>query len=450
MTSTFRITLTIAIFYAGLILQKDLPAIAMVGLCIWALRGPDQAIQALTLGGLMKFLNPALYPDLRTASMLGWVLLALAGARVWLSAISRRGWGSPVLFWLAVFGLAVLLHSATVSRQGVLSAFKLVSFVFGATTVLLAFQSSARRKVDWTPWFVGLWSAVVLLSAPTVFFPSIGYLKNGWGFQGILGHPQSFGAFLAVAVAWFGARLILYPLTQTHWMLVLIGCLAWVELILTKARTGLLAVLAGLACVALLAVLKRYEWRQQFTSAFRKPLVLLLLIVVITMILLDSSTLENRVEAYVFKHGHDAKSSITDAYTKSRGAGLSNQWTNFLRSPLVGHGFGIAPYDDPDAVQLLDPIFGLPLSAPTEKGFLPTAILEETGIVGTMFLLLLLSSLFRYASGRGDSAVVWSFYASILVNVGEMVFFSFGGLGLYTWLIIGWASNCQPGVGDET
>lgn len=450
MTATFKITLTIAMFYAGLSLQKDLPTIAMVGLCIWALRGPDQAIQALTLGGLIKFLNPGLYPDLRTASMLGWVLLALAGVRVWISTISRRGWGSPVLFWLAVFGLAILLHSATVSRQGVLSAFKIVSFVFGATTVLLAFECSALRKVDWTPWFVGLWSAVVLLSAPTVFFPSIGYLKNGWGFQGILGHPQSFGAFLAVAVAWFGARLILYPLTHTHWMLVLIGCLGWVELILTKARTGLLAVLVGLTCVAALSVVKRYEWRQQFISALRKPLVLLVLLAVVTMILLDPSTLGNRVEAYVFKHGHDAKSSITDAYTKSRGAGLSNQWKNFLRSPLVGHGFGVVPYNDPDAVQLLDPIFGLPLSAPTEKGFLPTAILEETGIVGAVFLLFLLGSLFRFASGRGDSAVMWSFYTSILVNVGEMVFFSFGGLGLYTWLIIGWAANSQSRVRNET
>lgn len=450
MTSTFKITLTIAMFYAGLSLQKDLPAIAMVGLCMWAMRGPDQAIQSLTLGGLIKFLNPALYPDLRTASMLGWVLLAVAGGRIGISALNRRGWGSPVLFWLVVFGLVVLLHSATVSRQGVLSAFKIVSFVFGATTVLLAFQSSATRKVDWTSWFVGLWSAVVLLSVPTVFFPSIGYLKNGWGFQGILGHPQSLGAFLAVAVAWFGARMILYPLAQTHWMLVLVGCFAWVELILTKARTGLLAVLVGLACVAVLAVVKRYEWRQQFFSAVRKPLVLLVLLIVVTMILLDPSTLENRVEGYIFKHGHDAKSSITDAYTKSRGAGLSNQWQNFLRSPLVGHGFGITPYNDPDAVQLLDPIFGLPLSAPTEKGFLPTAILEETGIVGAAFLLLLLGSLFRFASGRGNSAVMWSFYTSILVNVGEMVFFSFGGLGLYTWLIMGWASNSQSGAADET
>jgi len=437
-------------FYAGLSLQKDLPTIAMVGLCIWALRGPDQAIQALTLGGLMKFLNPALYPDLRTASMLGWVLLALTGARVFFSAINRRAWGSPLLFWLAVFGLVILLHSATVSRYGVLSGFKIVSFVFGAMTVLLAFQSSAQRKVDWAPWFVGLWSAVVLLSAPTVFFPSIGYLKNGWGFQGILGHPQSFGTFLAVAVAWFGARLILYPLGQTHWIMVLIGCLTCVELILTKARTGLLAVLLALACVGILAVVKRYEWRQQFVSAFRKPLVLLILLMIITMIVLDPSTVGNRVEAYVFKHGHDAKSSITDAYTKSRGAGLANQWKNFLNSPLVGYGFGITPYSDSDAIQVLDPVFGLPLSAPTEKGFLPTAILEETGMVGATFLLLLLISLFRYASGRGDSAVMWSFYASVLVNVGEMVFFSFGGLGLYTWLIIGWASNSQPGVNDET
>lgn len=430
-------------------MQQDLPTIAMVGLCLWALRGPDQAIQALTLGGLIKFLNPGLYPDLRTASMLGWVLLALVGFRVLVSTLSRRGWGTPVLFWLAVFALVILLHSATTSRQGVLSAFKIVSFTFGATTVLLAFQNSTQHKIDWTPWFVGLWSAVLLLSAPTVFFPSIGYLKNGWGFQGILGHPQSFGTFLAVAVAWFSARIMFYPAGQTHWMLTLVAALGWVELVLTKARTGLVAVLGGLLCVAILSVIKRSEWRPQFLSVLGRPLVLLALLAVIVILIWDPSRLEKGVETYVFKHGHDAKSSLTDAYTKSRGAGLSNQWINFLNSPFVGHGFGITPYNDPDAVQLLDPLFGLPLSAPTEKGFLPTAILEETGILGTFFLLLLLNALIKYASGRGDIAVMWTFFTSILVNVGEMVFFSFGGLGLYTWLIIGWGSNCHSRVLDE-
>ncbi|MDE3051447.1 MAG: hypothetical protein KGJ48_16300, partial [Nitrospirota bacterium] len=93
--------------------------------------------------------------------------------------------------------------------------------------------------------------------------------------------------------------------------------------------------------------------------------------------------------------------------------------------------------------------FGLPLSAPTEKGFLPTAILEETGILGTLCLILLLGSLIWQVSRKSDIATTWIFFTSILVNVGEMVFFSFGGLGLYIWLIMGWATSSRWRKLDE-
>jgi hypothetical protein len=82
---------------------------------------------------------------------------------------------------------------------------------------------------------------------------------------------------------------------------------------------------------------------------------------------------------------------------------------------------------------------GLPISAPVEKGFLPTAILEEVGIPGALgFLGLFLTLLYRvYRTGDQPWAAV--LLTSIFVNLGEALFFSLGGLGLYFWIWIGLA-----------
>jgi O-Antigen ligase len=241
-----------------------------------------------------------------------------------------------------------------------------------------------------------------------------------------------------------------FPLRETHWMVVGIALLSWIVLLLTGARTGLVAVLGGLVCVIALALLTRREWRSQVASSLRRPIILLAIFMLVPAMILFSSTIEKQAEQFIFKYGRDQGTSAAEAITSTRGPSIANEWKSFLASPLVGHGFGISPFASPDSTQVLDPFFGLPLSAPTEKGFLPTAILEETGILGTVFLIPLLVSLIWQVSRKSDIIATWICIISILVNVGEMVFFSFGGVGLYTWLIMGWATCPQQRKPDET
>ena len=186
------------------------------------------------------------------------------------------------------------------------------------------------------------------------------------------------------------------------------------------------------------------------SGALLRPVILVALFAVASAALLFSSSIEKGAGKFIFKYGRGADASVTEAFSKSRGAGITSEWRNFLARPLVGHGFGISPSPSFESTQILDPFFGLPLSAPSEKGFMPTAILEETGILGTLCLIPLLGSLIWLVSHRSDIATTWIFFTSILVNVGEMVFFSFGGIGLYTWLIMGWATSSQWRNPDET
>jgi O-antigen ligase len=126
---------------------------------------------------------------------------------------------------------------------------------------------------------------------------------------------------------------------------------------------------------------------------------------------------------------------IEDAFYHSRGANIKTQWENFLASPLLGHGFGVYPGGIPEKKIVY--FMGIPISASTEKGFLPTAALEETGIVGALLLMALLISLGRQVYRQYDPRWLAMYFACLFVNFGESVFLSSGGLGLFFWILIG-------------
>jgi hypothetical protein len=71
-----------------------------------------------------------------------------------------------------------------------------------------------------------------------------------------------------------------------------------------------------------------------------------------------------------------------------------------------------------------------------EKGFMPTAVLEETGLIGAALTILLLIFLFVPVLQHPDPTLFWVAAASLLVNFGEMVFFSVGGMGFFFWFVM--------------
>jgi hypothetical protein len=111
---------------------------------------------------------------------------------------------------------------------------------------------------------------------------------------------------------------------------------------------------------------------------------------------------------------------------------VEESWENFLSSPLTGINFGTSR--DPYFVET-----ATLLSAPTEKGFIITAVLEEIGLIGMAaflgFLYLMVWRLWRDGNIIGLSVFVGFF----ILNFGEMTFFSLGGTGLFLWSMVGLA-----------
>ena len=68
---------------------------------------------------------------------------------------------------------------------------------------------------------------------------------------------------------------------------------------------------------------------------------------------------------------------------------------------VIGIGFGVAS-DRENFIVKESKNINIPLGASTEKEFLPTALLEEVGIVGTFLFLLFLFELMKPIIKFGD------------------------------------------------
>jgi len=412
------------------------PIITLIFLGAWSLRGAKQAIQALSLLVLIKFLNPAIYHFAGPFALGAWIVTGVAGLRIFVDNLRVQSKRHPVIPWLLLFSSMVFVESLFFSRYSIVSMFKITSFTFVAATVLIGFKVTASRSVDWTPWFLGIWISTAGLSIPTLLFRNIGFATNGSGFQGVLNHPQALGAFLAPMVAWLTGRLLFSPLRRASWLYAATPA-AWTLLFLTAARTALIAVVAGFVVVFLVALLRRPEWRKSIRKGVVKPVSALFAFAILSLFLLKPSLLAETVFGFIRKG--DSQATVAESFQSSRGRGIEGQWVTFNANPLYGIGFGVSL--DPSFNPVLEPLTVLPLSAPVEKGFLPTAILEETGIFGTTFFVIFLVSFIRHVFSKTELLLPWVFLASLLVNTGEMIFFSAGGFGLYIWLLMGWATS---------
>jgi hypothetical protein len=129
---------------------------------------------------------------------------------------------------------------------------------------------------------------------------------------------------------------------------------------------------------------------------------------------------------------------IGAAFKASRGYGIESQWKNFLDAPLTGHGFGV--YPDGVFPSGVTKIWGIPISAPVEKGFVPTAVLEESGLFGAFAFAGIIVSLWLGAWRSGDPLRIATFVSCVGVNVGEAIILSPGGIGLHIWVLMALAA----------
>src|SRR5215470_16379699 len=115
------------------------PMIVVILLGVWSLGGAKQAIRALSLVVLVKFLNPAIYQFDGPLALCAWIVLAVAGLRIFVDNLRIKSQRHPVMPWLLLFSLMVFVESLFFSRYSIVSVFKVVSFTYVAAAILIGF-----------------------------------------------------------------------------------------------------------------------------------------------------------------------------------------------------------------------------------------------------------------------------------------------------------------------
>ena len=425
-------------FVAYVLLAVALPPFLhpffFLGLAIHAARGSKQTIEAFTFLMLTIIGHSELMPT--NAGLFRWVVLFSGLLRLLWDSTQDRGLRSPVVYAIAVATLAWIPINLVGSFMPTLSVLKVVAFGVGGFTIFGCFERTAHLRHHWQLWFIAF--AIVIVIGSLVVLPTdFGYERTVRGYQGILRHPQMLGPVAAVLAAWFsgllatgrGAPRLLLPLAAAAYML----------LLLSAARTGLLAGLGGFALATLFGILLRGQ-RLISPAYLMSPGAVLTLLLALAYLVGFSNQAEAFFTDFVNK-GQEAESA-TELFEQARGSRMQLSLDNFASSPFIGVGFG-TPSDVDRSLEdrSVDRVGGVVVSASSEKGFMPTAVLEETGLLGAALVLVMLSLIFLPIHAHGSFETIWMAWAALLMNVGAAVLFSLGGLGFFLWMMLGFCYN---------
>jgi hypothetical protein len=401
----------------------------LIMLAFWMLRGPEQALQSLSLLVVIKFLNPALVTFDGASAVLLVVVPLLAGLRILpLVRFADLRLVGPVV----LFSAGAALCSIVSSHALAISLLKAGTFGWIIATVLVAWKRLQPLSVIG----IGTWMrsvAIAVASLSLVLLLAQPAAANYRGlFRGVLSHPQALGAFLAPFVAAHAASWV-FEGRRIELREALILSLLAVTMLLTRSRTA--AVAASLGCLVATVGGRSTTAGPQGTGELARAagVVLAATVAFLALEAIQGGALSS-VSGFLLKRGEQ---HLGTAFAASRGSGIIAHLHNFMTSPIVGHGFGV----DADAAVSANAttVAGIPVSAPTEKGFLPSAVLEETGLLGGGLFAYMIYVLCRTVWHRASRPMVAVLFASLFVNLGEAILLSPGGMGLHAWLLIGLA-----------
>lgn len=405
----------------------DLPlGIVVCGsMALYALSGDRQYTEMLALLAFLIALNPG------SVSLGRWLVLFFAAGKMILDTLRYNKPVPKVVNALLLFSIAVFAMSFMVSPFPMISIFKILSFTLGVSTILTGFYRTRHLTNYWFSWIYTLGVFILVASLP-LYGMGLGYRRNGVGFQGILTHPQTFGPVLAPITAIF-TGLYLF-LREKSYILIGLILLGWIGMFASQSRTAVLAALLGLSCVLILGLFyKSAEFRTSIKRALLTPGFVMLVLAMIIYGGVKWQSIEQRITGFMVKD--EGTATIEGAMLQSRGGLATQSMQNFYSAPFTGIGFGIP--SDPSQFYFKKGPLGIPISAEVEKGFMPAAVLGETGIVGAVFLSGFLLFLLKPILSGGKPIIAWMCLSSLSINFGEMVFFSMGGMGFYFWIIIG-------------
>ena len=431
----------VAVFCAGAVIglqmispeTRVLSYAGLIALTVFRMRGP---VEALSLSTFAILANDGLAPAAPALVYLKWILLAVCAVKL---TFTHKIYSKPALRAqraITIFTIAIAFLALATSSNPTLSIWKLLSWFLGVQVVIAALSDPGTKAAYWLSWLYSLYVSSLVASASIYFLP-VGRWLNGRGFQGVFSHPQSFGIYLAPFTAVLTAEL--FTSRKLRWHNVAIMILGWVLLFASLCRTAVLAIPLGLTAALIGGLVsRRISIKGQLNgNTLARACGLLGMLTV--FVILSGEDLRDELGSFLKKGRPTYEQSVVfdkGGIADSRESLILPQLEQFATKPLAGNGFGIAPEGIMQDVQSGD-FHGIPLSAPIEPGYLPVALLAQMGIIGTMAWMFWFLPLSFWVSSKTSLGISILFWTAMFTQLGEASFFSFGGLGLQFWLLIG-------------
>lgn len=392
----------------------------------YAVLGERQLIQSLILSFIFTMINPTMAPNVEYQSLLKYLVIYSS----FLSIFLRRNFlkFNGLLFFTLILAFLIIVHSIFFSQAADVSVFKIINWTVVVVTLLKAW--SGLNELDHKQilfWIEMILIFILVLSIPTIFIPEVGYARNGTGFQGVLSHPQVFGIVVAILSILIIAKIMEKRKPELN--LIFVFFLSLFFLYLSGARTAGLSLILAISLNIIIYLIYSLFKKKNFLFALKsKRAFLIYFISIITLLLFGEN-----VSSFLEKSSVNTE-SIFLIYLESRGVLFEPMLNNINNNFFTGIGFGVASNISEFYIQR-DPFFNLPISAPIEKGLLPLMIFEELGIFGFILFFVWFCILFSKAFKRSLQAS-FIFIFIILINLGEAILLSPGGLGLLILILL--------------
>lgn len=371
-----------------------------------------------------------------------------------ISAGQRRGQESVPLGLLWLY-LAAAALSSLGGYHPVISYLKIVNFAFFLVGIWLGMRNIDKRPKDllFLRGFL-LALAVVIIggSLLTIPFPGVAYFASNQamiraigveganemmrsgaasGRQllcGITNQSQCLAPLSVVTICWVLCDMIFVErrISKLHIALLIAGMPL---LYLTRSRCALLSIAVGMFLI--------YTYCFQIVAVSRQIKVQLRsimfgLLAVAGILAVGAEIKDQSITKWIRKTNdvEGDQRSLSESFTASRGGLVAENMFDFHQNPFLGKGFQVA-YD----FQYIYKPGEIVLSAPIEKGVLPTMILGEGGILGAVCFAIFLAGFYGVCAMRRYAVTATLFSVLLVTNLAEATLFSTGGAGGIIWVM---------------
>lgn len=421
-------------FFALLFAGSPGVALVMTILLVNSVRSVEGSLQSLLGLSIVLIGNGQLIYQYSSMIVIGrWGVLILASLNIFF----RTQNFSPLTVWfLLVMGL-VVANSMIFGQLPTLSLFKASIYTLGVFGLITGFQH-VEDHARFGDLLFNTFVVIVFLSAVLgVLFPDYAYLRSEYskfnGLRGVLIHPQPHSVYLTMTTVFVLASLFDRKSLYRFSAPLIFVFLGLILMYFTRARISILVFIAAIGISVAMALLKR-SYLDKVKAFFSSwiPYVLGGAIAIISIVYFN--TIQQGVIDFIFKNGRNGY-DLAESFQGSRGFLILQQVNNIAANWGTGIGFGV-PSTMEGLEIVRDPIFNLPIQAEVEKGMVFLAIIEENGaFVGTLVFVFIFV-LLRHGQNKNKLMAFAPIVAGVLVNLGEAVFFSVGGIGLYVWFMI--------------